>query len=65
MLKHTISISCCLKVAVVALFCITKPRKKARSRLNLRIKKSGKAFTELFLSDLWLIFLNFKTIKRC
>ena len=34
--KHTISISCCFEVAVVALFCITKPRKKleAISRLN-------------------------------
>ena len=28
MLKHTISLSSYLEVAVLALFCITKPRKK-------------------------------------
>ena len=27
MIKHAISISCCLKLALLALFCITKPRK--------------------------------------
>ena len=30
MLKQTISISPCLKVAIEALFCITKPRKNLK-----------------------------------
>ena len=35
--------------------------KKVRSRLNTR-PKNWKGFVELFLSDLWLLFLNFETI---
>ena len=34
MLKHAISISCCLKVALLTLFCITKPRKTLEEDLT-------------------------------
>ena len=60
MLKHIISICCCLKVAFVALFCITKPKKKARSRLNTL--KKWKSFIEFFSAIFKVISLNFETI---
>ena len=50
MLKHTSSISCCLKVAVVALFCITKPRKKLE--VDLHVKKVEKLY--------WVFFGDFQ-----
>ena len=59
MLKHTISISSCLEVAVLALFCITKPRKKLEVDFII-VKKNLKGFVELILGDLWLTFLNFE-----
>ena len=42
MLKHAISISCCLKVALLALFCITKPRKTLEVDLT-HLQKTGTA----------------------
>ena len=63
MFKHTISITCCLEVAVVTLFLYYQAKKKARSRQNTR-KKNLKGFIELFVGDLWLMFLNFET-TRC
>ena len=39
MFKHTISITCCLEVAVVTLFLYYQAKKKARSRQNTRKKK--------------------------
>ena len=40
MLKHAISISCCLKVALLTLFCITKPRKTLEEDLT-HVQKTG------------------------
>lgn len=60
MLKHTISISSCLEVAVLALFCITKPRKKLEVDFTDVKKKNLKGFVELILGDMWLTFLNFE-----
>ena len=59
MLKHTISITCCFEVAVVALFLYYQAKKKARSRLNTR-QKNLKGFIELFVGDLWLMFFKFR-----
>ena len=42
MLKHAISISCCLKVARLALFCITKPQKTLEVDLT-HSQKTGTA----------------------
>ena len=42
MLKHAISISCCLKVALLTLFCITKPRKTLEEDLT-HVQKTGMA----------------------
>ena len=39
-LKIAISISCCLKVALLALFCITKPRKTLEAGLT-HVQKTG------------------------
>ena len=60
--KHTISIFCFFEVAVVALFCITKRRKKldAICRPNWR-KQNWKGLIGLSLGDLWLICPNFET----
>ena len=63
MLKHTISITCCLEVAVIAFFLYYQAKKKARSRLKTR-QKNLKGFIELFVGNLWLMFLNFET-TRC
>ena len=60
MLKHTISISSCLEVAVLALVCITKPRKKLEVDFTDVKKKNLKGFVELILGDMWLTFLNFE-----
>ena len=49
MLKHTISISSCLEVAVVALFCITEPRKKLEVDFT-DVKKTEKALLSYFLA---------------
>ena len=43
MLKNAISISCCLKVALLALFCITKPRKTLEVDLITHLQKTGTA----------------------
>ena len=59
MFKHTISITCCLEVAVVTLFLYYQAKKKARSRLNTR-QKNLKGFIELFVGDLWLMFFKFR-----
>ena len=59
MLKHTISISSCLEVAVLALFCITKPRKKLEVDFT-DVKKKLKRLVKLILGDMWLTFLNFE-----
>ena len=65
MLKQTISISRCLiEIAVVAPFCITKPRKKTSSGLNIR-NKSWKGLIKFILGDLWPISLNFEIITLC
>ena len=40
--KLTISISCCFEVAIVALFCITKPRQKLEVDLT-HVKETEKA----------------------
>ena len=63
MFKHTISIYCYLKVAIMALFCTMKTSKrKARTSLTTR-KQNLKGFMGLFLGHLSLKFLNFKTIN--
>ena len=59
MLKHTISLSSCLEVAALALFCTTKPRKKLEVDF-IDVKKNLKGFVELILGDLWQTFLNFE-----
>ena len=46
--------SCCLEVAVVALFCITKLSKDLE--VDLTTVKKWKGFVELFLCDLYLVF---------
>ena len=42
MIKHAISISCCLKLALLALFCITKPWKMLEVDLA-HVQKTGMA----------------------
>ena len=59
MLTHTISISCSLEVAVVALFLYYQGKKKARSRLKTR-QKTEKAL----LSYLLVIYSSYFKILR-
>ena len=47
--KHAISISCCLKLALLALFCITKPRKTLEVDLT-HVKKTGTAWLSYSLA---------------
>ena len=51
MLEHTISISCCLEVAVVAPFCITKPSKELEVDLT-PVQKTEKALLNYSLAIL-------------
>ena len=48
-LKHTISISSCVEVAVVALFCLTEPRKKLEVDFSDG-QKTEKALLSYFLA---------------
>ena len=63
MIKHAISISCCLKLALLALLYY-QAMKNARSRLSTH-SKNWNGLVELFLGDLKLCFQNVKTITWC
>ena len=63
MLKHAISISCCLNLAPLALFCITKPRKTLERDLT-HVQNTGTAYFSYSLAIYGYIFQNVETITR-
>ena len=66
MLKHTVSISSCLEVTVVALFCVSKPRRKLE--VDSTHVKAGKALLSYFLaiygSHLYILRSLWRNVNR-
>ena len=63
MLKHAISISCCLKVALLTLFCITKPRKTLEEDLTHVQKTAQLSYSLAIYSYVFKISRPLRDVK--
>ena len=63
MLKHVISISCCLKVALETLFCITKPRKTLEEDLTHVQKTAQLSYSLAIYSYVFKISRPLRDVK--
>ena len=63
MLKYAISISCCLKVALLTLFCITKPRKTLEEDLTHVQKTAQLSYSLAIYSYVFKISRPLRDVK--